>query len=200
MSPQQRGEETRSNILQAAVECFAQHGYEATGVNEICQRAGVTKGAFYHHFPSKQAVFTELLNRWLDGLDKQLADALAGAASVPEGLLHVADRAEHIFDMADEQLPMFLEFWTEARHDPVIRQEVIAPYRRYRDYFSGIIQAGMAEGSLRQVDPDVVAQIIVSLAVGLVLQGVLDPQGTNWGEVVREGLRMLLQDLEKKQA
>ena len=198
MSPQQRGEETRSNILTAATECFAQHGYDATGVNEICQRAGVTKGAFYHHFPSKQAVFTELLNRWLDGLDKQLADALAGAPTVPEGLLQMADRTEHIFDMADEQLPMFLEFWTEARHYPVIRQEVIAPYRRYRDYFSGIIQAGMAEGSLRQVDPDVVAQIIVSLAVGLVLQGSLDPKGTNWGQVIREGLRMLLQDLEKK--
>jgi AcrR family transcriptional regulator len=197
---QQRGGETRSNILLAAIECFAQHGYEATGVSEICQRAGVTKGAFYHHFHSKQAVFMELFNRWLEGLDAQLAAARAGAADVPAGLLQMADMAEGVFDAADGQLPMFLEFWTEARHDPAIWQEMIAPYRRYRDYFSGIIQVGIDEGSLRQVDPDVAAQIVVSLAVGLVLQGVLDPQGANWGEVIREGIHMLLQGLEKKPA
>jgi AcrR family transcriptional regulator len=197
---QQRAEETRANILKAAVECFAEHGYAGTGVNEICQRAGVTKGAFYHHFPSKQAVFLELFNRWLEGLDTQLAAARAGSASVPEGLLQMANMAEGVFDAADGQLPMFLEFWTEARHDPAIWQEMIAPYRRYRDYFSGIIQAGIAEGSLRSVDPDVAAQIVVSLAVGLVLQGVLDPKGANWGEVIREGIRILLQGLQRKQA
>ncbi len=200
MGPQQRGEETRANILLAAIECFAQHGYEATGVNEICLRAGVTKGAFYHHFPSKQAVFLELFNRWLEGLDVQLAAARAEASTVPEALLHMADMAQGVFDAADGQLPMFLEFWTEARHDPEIWRAMIAPYRRYRDYFSGIIKAGVAEGSLRKVAPDIAAQVVVSFAVGLVLQGVLDPQGADWGKVVREGLRILLQGLERKPA
>lgn len=195
---QQRGEETRSNILKAAVECFAQHGYAATGVNEICQHAGVTKGAFYHHFPSKQSVFLELFNQWLGELDRQLALAGADAPSVPEGLLQMAAMAEHVFDVADKQLPMFLEFWTEARHDPVIWQAMLDPYRRYRDYFSRIIQAGIKEGSLRPLDPDVAAQVVVSLAVGLVLQGVLDPKGANWGQVVRESIRILIQGLENQ--
>jgi len=89
MSPQQRGGETRSRILQAAMECFAQRGYDGTGVAEICRRAEVTKGGFYHHFPSKQAVFLELLNRWLAGLDTQLEAVRAGAESIPEGLLRM---------------------------------------------------------------------------------------------------------------
>jgi AcrR family transcriptional regulator len=195
--PQQRGEETRAKILKTAAERFARQGYEATGVNEICHKAGVTKGAFYHHFPSKQAVFMELFNRWLEELDRQLLAARADAPSVPVGLLQMAAMAEHVFDATDKQLPMFLEFWTEARRDPTIWKAIIAPYRRYRDYFSGIIQAGIDEGSLRPLDPDVAAQVVVSLAVGLVLQGVLDPRGADWGQVVKASIRILIQGLEK---
>jgi AcrR family transcriptional regulator len=53
MRTQQRGEETHARILEAAAACFGQHGYDAVGVAEICRQANVTKGAFYHHFPSK---------------------------------------------------------------------------------------------------------------------------------------------------
>ncbi len=200
MVQQQRGEETRSRILDAAAERFAQHGYEATSVMEICQRAGVTKGAFYHHFPSKQTVFLELLNRWLLGLDERLAEARAKAPSIPEGILRMADQAQHVFKMADGQLAMFLEFWIEAGHDPAIWQATIAPYRRYRDFFSNIVQAGIAEGTLRQVDPEMAAQVIVSLAAGLVLQGVFDPKGADWGQVAHQAIQMLLDGLERKRA
>ena len=197
MTGQQRGEETRSNILGAALKCFGQRGYEATGVAEICKRAGVTKGAFYYHFPSKQAVFLELFNRWLEGISKQLAEARSEATGVPEGLLRMADKAQGVFDAAGGQLTMFLEFWSEAQHDAVIRKVILAPYRRYRDYFSEIIRAGIEEQTLKPVDPDVAAEVVVSLAVGLVLQGVLDPKGADWGKTARNAIQILLEGLQK---
>jgi len=198
MTGQQRGEETRSNILGAALECFGRRGYEATGVAEICKRARVTKGAFYYHFPTKQAVFLELFNRWLEGIDNQLAEARSEAASVPEGLLRMASKAQGVFDAASGQLSMFLEFWTEAQHDPTVRKVILAPYRRYRDYLSEIIQAGIQEQTLRSIDPDMAAQVMVSLAVGLVLQGVLDPKGADWGKTTRNAIQILLEGLQKK--
>jgi len=198
MSLVPRGEETRSRILEAAAECFARQGYDATGVAEICQRAGVTKGAFYHHFPTKQAVFMELLNQWLQVLDTQLATAQLGATVVPERLVRMADMAQHVFQMADGRLPMFLEFLIEARHDPAVWQAVIAPYRRYGAFFADIIRAGIAEGTLRSVDPETTAQVIVSLAAGLVLQSVFDPTGADWGQVTLESFQMLLEGLKKK--
>ncbi len=199
MSPQQRGEETRSRILEAAAECFAQSGYDSAGVAEICRRAGVTKGGFYHHFPSKQAVFLELLERWLAALDTQLAAARAGTETVPQALLQMAEMVQHVFRVASGQLPMFLEFWNKAARDPDIWQATIAPYRRYRAVFSGMVEAGIAEGTLRSVDPQMAAQVFVSLAVGLVLQGVLDPNGADWGQVAQEGIRMLLEGLERRE-
>ena len=59
---QQRSEETRARLLEAAEACFSESGYDGTGVAKICRRAGVSKGAFYHHFETKQAIFLELLN------------------------------------------------------------------------------------------------------------------------------------------
>ncbi len=199
MSPQRRGEETRARILEAATECFAQHGYGGTGVAEICRRAGVTKGAFYHHFPSKQALFLELLDCWLAGLDTQLEAARAGAETVPEGLMQMAGMVRQVFEAGSGQLPIFLEFLTQAAHDPAVWQATIAPYRRYQALFRDMVEAGIAEGSLCPVDPETAAQVIVSLAVGLVLQGMLDPQGADWGQVAQEGVQMLLGSLERRQ-
>ncbi|HEY66872.1 MAG: hypothetical protein DRI79_01720 [Chloroflexi bacterium] len=199
MSPQQRGGETRSRILQAAMECFAQRGYDGTGVAEICRRAEVTKGGFYHHFPSKQAVFLELLNRWLAGLDTQLEAVRAGAESIPEGLLRMAGMVRQVFEAAGGQLPIFLEFLAQAGHDPAVWRATIEPYQRYRAFFRDMIEAGIAEGTLRPIDPEIGANLIVSSAVGLVLQGMLDPQGADWGQVAEESMHMLLESLERKE-
>ncbi len=196
MPPYQRGEETRARILRAAEACFARNGYDATGVAEICRQAGVTKGAFYHHFPSKQAVFLELLEQWLAELDGQVAAIRAGAETVPEGLIQMAGMFRMIFREASGRLPIFLEFWNRAARDPAVWQATIAPYRRYRAFFTGIVEAGIADGSLRSVDPEIAAGVLVSLAVGLIMQGLMDPHGADWGRVAQEGVRILLEGLK----
>jgi AcrR family transcriptional regulator len=58
---QGRSVETRKRILTASLRLFAARGFNATGVAEICSACGVSKGAFYHHFASKQTVFLELM-------------------------------------------------------------------------------------------------------------------------------------------
>jgi hypothetical protein len=61
-----------------------------------------------------------------------------------------------------------------------------------------MIEAGVAEGSLRPVDPATTARVIVSLALGLVLQGLLEAEGADWGQVTKDGVRMLLEGIERK--
>jgi len=195
MSPQRRAQKTRDRILKAAEECFARGGYEATSVAEICERAGVTKGAFYHHFPSKQALFLALLQGWLGRLDAGMEALRASASSVPHGLLHMAELTRFIFSEASGRLPIFLEFWDQSSHDREVWQATVAPYRRYRDWFAEIVRTGVAEGSLRPVDPDAAALSVVALAVGMLLQGLLDPDGADWGQAMHDGMKMLLEGL-----
>ncbi len=193
-----RGEETRERILAAAEECFARQGYEATSVAEICQQAGVSKGAFFHYFPTKQAVFLELLERWLADLGENLAALRARASSVPEGLMWMAETAQQVFEMARGKLPIFLEFLSQAARDPRVWQASISPYRRYRAFFSGMMEAGIAEGSLRRVDPEAAANALLSMAIGLVLQATVDPDGANWGAIARESVRLFLEGIQQR--
>jgi TetR/AcrR family transcriptional repressor of nem operon len=55
---------TRSKLLDAAFSIIRRKGYAATSVDELCARAGVTKGAFFHHFPSKDSLAVAALNQW----------------------------------------------------------------------------------------------------------------------------------------
>jgi AcrR family transcriptional regulator len=197
VTAQHRSQGTRARILNAALQGFARHGYDATGVAEICDLAGVSKGAFYHHFPTKQAVFIELMEGWLNGLDAQLHAIQASAENVPQALTQMAGMAGHVFREARGQLPMFLEFWSRSAREPEVWQALSAPYRRYQAFFCGIIEVGIAEGSLRPLDPEVAAQLLVSAAVGLVLQGLVDQNGVDWGEVIEKTVRLILEGMER---
>lgn len=189
---QERAMQTRTQILDAAMGLFSGAGYDATSVAAICAAAGVSKGAFYHHFPSKQALFIELLNRWLDGLDAQMDAIGATALSVPEALQHMAGLLRRVYEDASGQIPMFLEFLSRARLDPAVWRATVEPFRRYRERFARLVARGIASGELRPVDPDTAAQTLVSVAVGLVLQSALGDDETDWGRTAQECVGLIL--------
>jgi AcrR family transcriptional regulator len=199
MVVQHRAEETHTRILDAAFEAFALYGYDGTSVSEICRRAGVTKGGFYHHFPSKQAVFLELLERWLEGIDRGLEQLRSGAATIPEELLSMTAMVRQVFQDAGGKLPIFLEFMAKAGQSPVIWQATVAPFRTYESFFARMIQEGIDEGSLQAVDAELATHVLLSFAIGLLALGLLDPHGADWGRVAQDGMRVLLEGLERKE-
>jgi len=199
MARQQRGEETRDHILEASEECFAQRGYDATGVAEICKRAGVSKGAFYHHFPSKQAVFRELLAHWLDELDTQMEAIRDLADTIPDALLHITEMAPAVFEVADTKLSLFLEFWRKAAREPETWETMSTHYQRYETFFGQMIQTGIDEGAFKSMDTRRAARVLISFSIGLIIQAALDPYGGDWAEVAREGFQSLLRGWEEKE-
>lgn len=190
--------ETRNRILQAAEECFARYGYDNTGVAEICKAAAVSKGALYHHFPSKQAIFVEMFEIWMGGFSGRMDRLRDQADTVPEALLRMVKMTGLIFQRAAGQLPLFIEFLTKASRDPDTWKATIAPYSFFRDFFADLIRRGIEEGSLRKVDPELTARIIVSFGAGLVMQGVFDPTGGQWTEVGVQGIQSFLKGIIKE--
>ena len=192
---QERSIETKNRILRASLKLFAEGGYNTTGVARICKISRVSKGAFYHHFSSKQAIFLELMQSWLAEVDRKLANAMERAGNVPQGLLAMAAEMRRVFRAADGRLEIFLEFWQQARRNTAVRKGITAPYRRYRDLLAQIVQRGVREGSFRSVDATAAGQALETLAVGTLLQGILDPRGGQWDKVIRQSVRLLIEGL-----
>lgn len=198
MKNQLRREETRSAILNTAAQCFSENGYAETGVAEICERAGVSKGAFYYHFESKQAVFLELLNNWLAGLEQALEQVSRNTVSIPKSLLAMARTMKGVFHSDNRLNTIFLELWTQASRDETVRDASITTYHKYQEIFEELIRRGISEGSLEPVDPVSAAQVLLSLASGLFLQSLIDPRGADWGKVVEDSIQILLNGLKRR--
>jgi len=194
---QQRSEETKQNILSAAEVCFAQGGYDETSVAQICQAAGVSKGAFYHHFESKQSVFLALLHGWLAVMDGQMDRLDEGAAGVPERLLAMTGILGQLLRVPNNQLLIYLEYLNKAARDPQILETTVQPYYQYREAISRLVAAGMAEGSLKAVEPKTAATLVIAMAVGLLIQGFIDPDGADWDRIAQEGMGLLIDGFRK---
>jgi AcrR family transcriptional regulator len=195
---QKRSVETRNRILSTSLELFSKRGFDATGINEICEVADVSKGSFYHHFHSKHDLFVSLLETWLTSIDLQFSSNLQFAESVPSGLRKIAKPLGHVFKDATGNLPMFLEFWLQSTRDPIVWNKTIEPYFRYRHFFQLLMEKGQREGSISDHESRTIAQVFVALSLGLLLSSMLDPDGGDWGKIAESSMNYLLDGIKKE--
>ena len=190
--------DTRSAILDAALELFSRNGYEATGVAEICAAAQVSKGAVYYHFPSKQELFLALMTTWLEGVEVFFNAAADSASTVPEALERMAGTTGRIFNDLESGFPILLEFWQQACRQPEIWERAVAPYRHYLDFFADFIQSGIEEGAFEaDLDPHLTARILMAMVMGLLLQASFDPNGADWQGITRSGIKTILKGIRR---
>jgi hypothetical protein len=139
-----------------------------------------------------------MFETWMDGFAEQMQRIPEHSDSVPDAMMRMVKMTGLIFQRAAGQLPLFIEFLTKASRDPETWKATIAPYKFFRDFFAGLIRRGIEEGSLRRVDPELTARIIVSFGAGLVMQGVFDPEGGRWTEVGVRGMKTILKGIVKE--
>ena len=141
--------DARTRVLDAAVDLFAEHGYDGTSVSQVIARAGVAKGGFYHHFASKEAllyeVYGDLIGRQLAGMDGILARRLPPAETLRA---LIADLVETTAASARPALV----FWREMHR---LGDERTAEYRRarrrYHDTVRRLIREAQAAGVFASV-------------------------------------------------
>ncbi|MEX1171340.1 MAG: TetR/AcrR family transcriptional regulator [Chloroflexota bacterium] len=87
---QERAQRTRARILETAATAFAEHGYDGVSLNEVIRASGLTKGAFYFHFPSREAlalaVFRHKQEQLLARMSDEMDDRKAPLDRLAEGL------------------------------------------------------------------------------------------------------------------
>jgi AcrR family transcriptional regulator len=162
---------TREKLLTAAFDEIYRRGFQAASLDSIIARAGVTKGALYHHFPDKaslgysvvdEVVNGSLLERWLGVLEKQTGDPLTALQRVLRQRAANATTEEielgcPLNNLAQEMSPL----------DDRFRRRINATFDTWREGFARALERGKAEGAVRRdVDARRVASFVVAAIEG----------------------------------
>jgi AcrR family transcriptional regulator len=163
--PTDKGEETRQRILRLAIAAFAERGYDGTSLNELIRETGLTKGGFYFHFASKEAlaeaVFTEAkrLNEQtvLEDIDES-APAIEQLAS----LIRIA--------FSKSATDLSVQALRRLGGDDRVRERLglTRPHARWAEITQHLLDAAKAEGDVPEdVDTHAAAYLSVATYFGL---------------------------------
>ena len=182
------GAAREARILDAAANLITRYGYEKTTVSDIAREAGISKGAIYLHYSSKEALFESLLKRemrryrreWLEAFE---ADPRGGTlGGLYKAILSSLDRNPFVAAMLSQDSRVFGNYVrrpgnvVRTRKHMSMRQEIIANLQE-----AGVIR--------RDVDPRIVAHIMNLLAYGLVaISQIMDANDIPPAKEVIEGI------------
>ena len=112
----------RKQLLAAAQQIFVAHGYHAAAMDDIAERAGVSKPVLYQHFPGKLELYLALLDTHCDAIIAKVRDAMH---ATPDNKERVKGAVRAYFDFMDHESEAFrLVFESDLRNDPQVRQRV----------------------------------------------------------------------------
>ncbi|MGX5734743.1 TetR/AcrR family transcriptional regulator [Bosea thiooxidans] len=156
----------RSELLDCAQALFFERGYENTTVNEIIAKAGVSKGGFYHHYPSKEAVLEALAVRLAEQAVERIEDARADSGL--DALARLNAFLARARRLKLDDAPRL-----RAAFDAVFRPENIVLYHRINTasikvmlpVLVRILAQGQAEGVFKVPDVEAAAEIVLHLGV-----------------------------------
>ncbi len=135
------------DVTRAAVTLFAANGYSNTSVQQIVEAAGVTKGAMYHYFQSKDDLLFAIYDRLLSLQRAHLDEIIARGGDADE-VLH--DVCVDVIETSIASMPEGTVFFRSAHLlTPARQQEVTRRRRAYNDEFAKLIQRGQSEGLYR---------------------------------------------------
>jgi AcrR family transcriptional regulator len=149
----EQGEERKQQLVDAAIELFAERGYAATRIADICTAAGVAKGLFYWYFPTKQDLFAELVRTMRLRLRRAQAAAFDPAA---DPLTRIRQGAEASVRFMAEHAPYFALLQVE-RADPQLAATLREGSDVYLRDVLGHIREAQREGLIADSDPTLLA-------------------------------------------
>ncbi len=162
-----RGEATRHHILEAAAEAFSEHGFAGTSLNDLIRSAGVTKGGFYHHFPSKEALALEVV-RYKQ--EQWAGKVLAASMRHPRAMDQLMAMTDALCDLheQDKAADSLSKLCAELSEDPELAPRLSTQYLTWVDITSSLVARAQAEGDVRpDVDPVAAGELAVSLFMGI---------------------------------
>jgi len=165
----------RTQILEAAWVCFQKQGLHATTMDDIIRASGLSAGAVYSYYPSKEDLIFAAVTASLGGLTERLAPLL-GAAPTPYRLVRgIAEAIDQFTAREGYDLKRIaLLGWSEAQRNQRLREIMHGYYRAFREHLAGLAagwkRAGLIPAGASEQD---VAKLVLAAVLGYVVQSAI---------------------------
>lgn len=185
----------REQIVDAAMTRFAEGGFHSTGMAEVIAATGLSAGAVYRYFPSKEALIQAIVEERVlanaaaafeqildEGVDDPV-EAIAAGLGIVEAV--TARQGVDITKVA-------VQAWGEALRNPAILEVAQGAYTQMRSYLAAVAHRAKEHGRLGpDADPDELAKMMLSLLMGYVIQRLI------MGDMDRERYTAAVRDLSR---
>jgi AcrR family transcriptional regulator len=165
----------RQQILDAARTCFLRDGFHVTSMHDVTREAGLSVGAVYRYFKSKDELVRAIAESIIGGAEEVLGEILQQEPPVP--LLDALDRALAYVEVQTEEngaLRIAIQVWAEALRDPGLAEFVAATYNRLRHHFVEIAERARRSGELpADTDAEAAGAVLFGMVPSYILQRVL---------------------------
>jgi AcrR family transcriptional regulator len=183
----------REQILLAAMARFAEGGFHSTGMAEVIAATGLSAGAVYRYFPSKEALIRAIVEERVlanakDVFEAILAQGVDDPVDAVAAALEIVDRASAQGEI--DITKVAVQAWGEALRNPDILDVAQNAYATMRGYLAEVTRRAQEHGRVpSETDPDEVAKTLLSLVMGYLIQRLI------MGDVDRESYTTALRAL-----
>lgn len=168
--------DTRTRILAAAADMFAEQGYSNASLDKVAARAGMSKGAVYWHFSSKQDLFLAILEQNLSRDLRVLAAQIQDVLTAEDPLAAIHSWLEAMRACMESESSLFLEFVTSSREQEV-QEKLQALYGKMLDQMGSTLKLMQEQGYFaKDLDPYATGLIIDSILKGMMIESLIDPR------------------------
>ena len=167
-------QQRRAQILAAATACFARQGYHATSMDDVVRESGLSVGAIYSYFPSKEDLFLAIAEQRTEQTLAYLNDLFRRPGPLAQKGCEAID---YFFrTLADEAVPLarvHVEFLSEAAKSERIQQRQDQRCQTVRQFLQWLLSNAQREGDIRpDVDVEAAAELMMALSDGILLLSV----------------------------
>ena len=174
MSPKQELSEVRKEqILEAAAAVFARLGFHKARMDDIVQEAGLSKGAVYWYFKSKDEIIAIIMDQFMERELEGFTLISLGEGPTPDRLRKLMKAMAAEMDLISNLLPIAYEYYAVAARDETLRKKFDQYLSSYLDLLEELIHEGITRGELKSVLARDVALSLVALIEGCMLIWVL---------------------------
>ena len=162
-------EDRRSQIAEAALQVFAERGFANASNKDIARQAGITPGLIYHYFESREALLGEIIEK--HSASRMMRALPPGMMDLPADILLKSVALRILENVEDEKYLQIIRIvLTEIVHRPEIGRYGISDIQDAARFIATILQAKKESGELQVTDPEMTAQVFLSMLMGFVLR------------------------------